>query len=139
MCTFRDGDALAERRQENVRRARAIGGGVGRSGCVGRARGDLGRRISGCGWHGAPEGLPHLQQRGERLGEVGPLNGAILPDVELLEEALVDLAADVVRRAEVGDLAVASRSQCPVQGGFNVGRDDLGGFDLTFSLGERAS
>ncbi|WP_125592129.1 hypothetical protein [Amycolatopsis balhimycina] len=87
--------------------------------------------------HGQLDHLTCLQQCSEWLGEVSPFNGAVLADVELLEETLVDLTTDAVRRTEVRGLAVAGRSQCPVKGGFNVGSGDLGGLDRLFQKGSR--
>ncbi len=43
-----------------------------------------------------------VEQRLERLVELDALDSAVLPDPELLEEALVNLPPDVVRGGEVG-------------------------------------
>lgn len=63
-------------------------------------------------WCGAGE------QGDERLVEVGILDAAVFSDVELLEEALVELPADGWWCLLVGVGAVAGCGQCSLELGF---------------------
>ncbi|WP_284742823.1 hypothetical protein [Amycolatopsis sp. RTGN1] len=82
--------------------------------------------------------MTSVQQRGERFGHGGALYGPVFADVQLLEEPLVDLPLHVVRRGEVGPLAVACGYQGSAERVFDVGGGYFGHLDLHLGLGQRA-
>ncbi|WP_225955938.1 hypothetical protein [Amycolatopsis lexingtonensis] len=75
-------------------------------------------------------------KRGEGLRQGGSLHRAVLADVELLEEPAVDLPLYVVRRGQVGLLAVAGGYDRSPEDVFHFSGGNLGRLDLGLSLGQ---
>ncbi|MGW4059710.1 hypothetical protein ACWEGE_15595 [Amycolatopsis sp. NPDC004747] len=132
VCTFRDRGALAERDREI---GRAVRRDTSPGGEIRRVLGHMGRRARAAQRGGQPDRVPHLKERRERLRQVDTLHRAVLTNVELLEEALVDLTTDaVVGRGEVGRLATLRRRQSQFQGCFDIRHSNRCRLDLRVSL-----